>query len=97
MELARIARDKQMDYTDELISRICSSEDPAKIMRYFRYRKLQRRDGFITKKTLMAEFAVGETCAKKYLAELEAVDEKKPRSYRFPHGAKLLLNVIERL
>lgn len=98
MDFNRVVRDKQMEYNDELISRICSCDDPAKMMRYFRYRKLQKRDGFITKKSLLAEFGdLGETTVKKYIAELEPKDEKKPRSYIFPHGAKLLLNTIERL
>jgi len=98
MTVERIARDRQMEYNSGLISRIMSMDNPAQILRWFRYRKIEKRDGWITKRSLKSEFGdLGDTTIKKYLSELEPRDEKKPRTYRFPHRAKLKLNAIEML
>jgi hypothetical protein len=73
-----------------------NSGKPDKIMRYFRYRKLMEMYGAITKKTLLAEFGrLSPSTLKKYVGELEPMNEKKPRSYRLSHKAKLELSVIE--
>jgi hypothetical protein len=98
MTLERKIRDAQKDYNNKLICKIMNCENPERMIRYFRYRKLQERDCYITKRSLLREFGVKDTTVKKYLQELDKINgDKKPGVYKLPHKAKLEMSAIEML
>ena len=72
------------------------SGNPNKMMRLFIYRSIVDEFGYITKKNIIAAFGgLSENTVKKYLRELEPINNKKPRSYKLPHRAKLEMSVLE--
>lgn len=98
MTLERVLRNKQKTYNNDLISAIMNSDEPGKVLRMFRYRRIMEAHGVITKVSLLKEFGkITERTAKVYLSELEPVNKKKPRSYKLPHRSKLVIAVIEKL